>query len=493
MPRDPQLEGAIHAPEFSPDTVWLNTPEPLSFERLKGKVVLLDFWTYCCINCLHVLPELDALERKYASELVVIGVHSAKFTAEKTSEAIEAAIARYGIRHPVINDRDFAVWQQYSVRAWPSFMLINPIGRIIGTHSGEGIYKLFDTMIRKTVTYFDRQGAIDRTPIPLLQRSPEPAALRYPGKVHIHPETRGLYIADTGHNRILITDLEGHVQDTIGSGEPGLRDGGFGTCALNAPQGLVRSGTYLYFCDTGNHTVRVADFEKRVVTTLFGTGEQARMPNVAGQGTDVRLNSPWDVTMVGDDLYVAMAGPHQIWKLGTRTLKAEPYAGSGREDLEDAALLSAALAQPSGITTDGEKLYFADSEVSAIRSADLDPTGYVKTLVGKGLFDFGDIEGDTRTARLQHPLDVTIEDDLLYVADTYNARIKTLDPTSGILRSLAGTGEPGFADGSMSEARFNEPSGITCHDRILYVADTNNHAIRRVDLDRSRITTLNIE
>lgn len=473
------LDGNIHAPEFPPETEWLNTARPLSLADLAGKIVL---------------PELKALERAYPDELVVIGVHSAKFDGERSYRAIEAAIRRYDIEHPVINDHDFKLWKAYGIRAWPSFMLINPTGRIIGAHSGEGIHRLFDTMIRKLIAHFDPKGLIDRSPLNLSPPAPaEPAGpLRFPGKVTADPVGDRLFISDTAHHRILVTDPDGRVLDAIGTGEPGFDDGGFDTATLWSPQGVLRLGRYLYVCDTENHAIRAADLETRTLTTLVGTGKQARMPNVSGKGLDVRLNSPWDVVAVGDSLYVAMAGPHQIWRIGTVSLEAGPYAGSGREDLEDARLQSAALAQPSGITTDGSRLYFADSEVSAIRCADLNSDGYVRTLVGKGLFDFGDAEGAPETARLQHPLGVVWHAGNLYVADTYNARIKQLDPETGRLTNLAGTGQPGHLDGPFRDAQFDEPSGITALGAHLYVADTNNHAIRRLDLETQTVSTVDV-
>jgi thiol-disulfide isomerase/thioredoxin len=116
----------VRAPEFPAGMQWLNTATPLRLADLRGKIVLLDFWTYCCINCMHIIPELTALERKYPNELVVIGVHSAKFHNEGDSENIRQAILRYEIQHPVVNDRDFRIWRSYAVRAWPTLMVIKP-------------------------------------------------------------------------------------------------------------------------------------------------------------------------------------------------------------------------------------------------------------------------------------------------------------------------------------------------------------------------------
>tara|TARA_A100001037_G_scaffold298032_2_gene320989 strand:- start:210 stop:917 length:708 start_codon:yes stop_codon:yes gene_type:complete len=235
MPRNPQFEGSVHAPEFPRDSVWLNTAKPISIRELEGKIVLLDFWTYCCINCLHVLPELKTLERKYREELVVLGVHAGKFTTEKETASIASAIDRYEIEHPVINDHNFQVWQSCGIRAWPSFTLNNPVGRIVGTHSGEGIYKLFDTMIADLIEYFDTDCRLARSSRPTSSPPALTTTLRFLGKVEADTESGHLYVSDTGHHRILITDQEGRILDQVGSGEPGMTDGAFETSSLQHP------------------------------------------------------------------------------------------------------------------------------------------------------------------------------------------------------------------------------------------------------------------
>ncbi|MBU0985594.1 MAG: redoxin domain-containing protein [candidate division Zixibacteria bacterium] len=489
---DKSLEGAIHAPDFPDHLPWLNIDQPLSLEDLRGKLVLLDFWTFCCINCLHVLPDLKELEEKYPEELVVIGVHSAKFTNEKDTEAIRQAILRYEINHPVINDYDFDVWRSYGTRAWPTLVLINPKGNIIGSHSGEGVFEPFDAIISKAITYFDARGELKRSPLAnTLERERQPnTVLSFPGKVSADTKSKRIFISDSNHNRILITDQDGEIFDVIGTGAVGTTDGSFEEARLHHPQGTFLRDNILYIADTENHLIRAADLDARRVTTVAGTGIQASSRNESGHGTDVALNSPWALIGHGDRMYIAMAGPHQLWSFDPVSGLLEPYAGSGREDIIDGPLQSAALAQPSGITTDGKVLYFADSEVSAIRSADLNPTGRVNTIVGAGLFEYGDIDGPADVARLQHPLGIAYHDGLLYVADTYNSKIKIVDPKTRTVRTFAGTGEAGLADGPADRAQFNEPSGLAVLGNELLVADANNHAIRTVDLPTGVVRTL---
>jgi thiol-disulfide isomerase/thioredoxin/sugar lactone lactonase YvrE len=487
-----EYEGKVNAPDFPEGLQWLNTERPLSLRDLRGKIVVLDFWTYCCINCMHIIPDLKKLEKKYPNELVVIGVHSAKFTGERDTDNIRQAILRYEIEHPVINDSAMEVWQSYTVRAWPTLMLIDPAGKIVGKWSGEGVFEPFDRVIAGIIKTFDEKKQLDRRPFnPRLESARAPASLlRFPGKVLADENSKQLFIADSNHNRIVVASLDDYsIKETIGSGEIGLKDGDFETSQFNHPQGMAFDGSALYVADTENHALRKIDFSSRMVTTIAGTGEQARrIDRFGGQGRQTALNSPWDLVMHGGLLYIAMAGPHQLWRMNPQTGGITPYAGTGYENIVDGPLDESALAQPSGITTDGKKLYFADSEVSAVRSADLDPNGLVETLVGEGLFTYGDVDGRGAKVRLQHPLGVVYHDGALYVADTYNNKIKRISPVDRSSETFLGTGKEGLTDGE--RATFDEPGGVSVARGKLYIADTNNHAIRVADLRTRRVETI---
>ncbi|HST23688.1 MAG TPA: thioredoxin-like domain-containing protein [Blastocatellia bacterium] len=492
-----EYAGKVNAPDFPEGIEWLNTDRPLSLRELRGKIVLLDFWTYCCINCMHIIPDLKKLEHKYPNELVVIGVHSAKFTTERGTDNIRQAILRYEIEHPVVNDKDMDIWQQYAVKGWPTLMLIDPAGKVVGGRSGEGSYDLFDQAIAKLIKDFDAQGKLDRNPLKLkLERHRAPTSmLAFPGKVLADEKSKQLFIADSNHNRIVVISLDDNsVKETIGTGEIGILDGSFEAATFNHPQGMAFDGANntLYVADTENHALRAVDFNKRAVTTIAGTGQQSRTyTTFGGQGRQIALNSPWDITLHDGLLYIAMAGPHQLWRMNPKTGGIAPYAGTGREQRIDGPLAEAALAQPSGITHDGRKLYFADSEVSSIRSADLDPAGRVETIVGEDLFEFGDKDGKGAEVRLQHPLGVVYHEGVLYVADTYNNKIKRVSPKDKTSETFAGTGEGGLRDGA--RATFDEPSGVSVAFGKLYIADTNNHAIRVADLKTKKVETLEIK
>ena len=481
----------VRAPELTGGRGWLNTDKPLTLAALKGKVVLLDFWTYGCINCIHIIPDLKRLEHKYANQLVVIGVHSAKFENEKDTENIRRIILRYEIEHPVYNDADYKVWQSYGVRAWPTQVLIDPAGYVIGAVSGEGNYELIDQVIAKAVAEFRKRGELNEAPLNLaLERAKVgDLPLAFPGKILADPKGDRLFIADSNHNRLVVTKLDGTLLETIGTGVAGAADGAFDKASFYRPQGMALDGDSLYVADTENHLVRRVDLKAKTVETVAGTGQQARDYFKQGPARTIALSSPWDLQLVGRQLYITMAGTHQIWKLDLDKQEVSTFAGSGREAREDGALLEAGFAQPSGITSDGKKLYIADSESNIIRAIDI-ASGQVETIVGGDLFDFGDVDGSGDDVRLQHPLGVVADHDKILIADTYNHKIKELDPKARTVMTYLGTGKPGQSDGAA--ATFYEPAGLTIANGKLYIADTNNHAVRVVDLKTKKTSTLNI-
>lgn len=482
------------APEFPGGLDWLNVDKPIKLSELRGKVVLLDFWTFCCINCMHIIPDLKKLEAKYPEELVVIGVHSAKFLTEQETGNIRQAILRYDIEHPVVNDKDFKIWTSYGANAWPTVVLIDPRGDIVGHHSGEGVFESLDGAISDIIKL--NSSSINRAPIKLsLEKNKKPESLlSFPGKVLADEKSGRLFITDSNHDRIVISDLDGNVKEIIGSGKPGQKDGSFEESSFFHPQGLALQGDALYIADTENHLIRKADLKTRTVSTIAGTGKQVYERNPSGDARRVGLNSPWDLTLNDNILYIAMAGQHQIWALNLADNSIRIHAGTGSENIVDGDLRSSLLSQPSGITTDGKRLYFADSEVSAVRSAGFNTvSGKVSTIIGKGLFEFGDIDGDSRRARLQHPLGITYHNGKLYVADTYNNKIKIVDPVENTSRTFAGNGTEGMDDGEASKASFNEPGGISYAKGKLYTADTNNDLVRIIDISSGKVSTLQLK
>lgn len=432
------------------------------------------------------------LELKYPNEVVVVGVHSPKFPAERETPNLRAAVMRYGIEHPVVNDRDFKVWGQFAGRAWPTLFFIDPQGRIIGKHEGEITFAQLDGVVSQMIDEFDRKGLLVHQPLPTrLEKSLErQSPLLFPGKVLAADR---LYIADSGHNAILIADLNGTSRESIGGTEAGFVDGDFATARFSAPQGMALAGDQLYVADLENHAIRQVDLAARTVTTIAGTGEQARTFHGGGPARQVSLNSPWDLALREQTLYVAMAGFHQIWAMDLRSGTIAPFAGTGHEGLEDGSRDDAWFAQPSGLALGPDALYVADSETSSIREIDLRPGGLVRTIVGEGLFVFGDEDGVGDAVRLQHPLGIAYDAGILLVADSYNNKVKKVDPKTRAATTFLGDGTPGDRDGIGREARFREPSGLSLLGSRLFIADTNNNLIRVVEVPTGAVTTVALE
>ncbi len=445
------------------------------------------------------------MEEKYADELVVIGVHSAKFPNEKYADNVLLAAQRYELKHPIVNDAEFEVWRQYACRAWPTLMFIDPEGKVIGKHEGELPFEAFDDLLGRMIAEFDAQGKIDRRSLGITPDAVEDSVLAFPGKVLADGPGNRLFIADTNHNRIVVTDLDGQTQAIIGSGAEDFVDGDYASAAFNHPQGMELVGDTLYVADTENHAIRRVNLSAATVDTIAGTGQQGHDRRAAGPGPQIALSSPWDLAHHDGTLYIAMAGTHQLWRLSLADGVVQPHAGTGGENIDNGPLAQATLAQPSGIVVGRDRgddaiLYFADSETSSIRSAGIDPvTGRVATLVGVDLFAFGDRDGVEHHVRLQHPIGIEWHQGELYIADTYNHKIKKALPLTRSVQTALGSGATGLHDGAGKLATFSEPSGLSFavfengRPPLLYIADTNNHAIRVADFEADEVRTLEIQ
>lgn len=501
-----RLEPArIHAPALD-GRAWLNTDHALSLEEVRGHVVVLDFWTYGCINCLHVMPMLARLEERFAAEpMVVIGVHAAKFPGERDPDRVRRAVARLGIRHPVVVDAEMRLWSRYAVRSWPTLVVLRPDGTIAATCAGEPGEDALVGCIDEQLALGRAAGTLAAQPL----RAGRPASapdrlLAFPGKL-ITDEHGNLWIADSGHHRIVGADRHGRVHTIIGSGRPDAEDADDGDLArarLHTPQGLAltQDGRILYAADPGTHTIRRIDLAAGTMTTVAGTGELGGVPvpGTGGPGLPAlasAMRSPWDLALDEQAacLYIAMAGSHQIWRLDLpvhgpgsdpRAGTVQVIAGTGAEALVDGPALEAAFAQPSGLalSPDRRRLYVADSESSAVRVLHLDE-GRVETLAGAGLFTSGDVDGPGDQARLQHCAGLSLGPAGLIVADSYNHTLRGINLRHKTVVTLwRGLG---------SEA-LDEPGGVAFDrvDRSYVVADTNNHRLLRVARDASGASEL---
>ncbi|XP_047557427.1 NHL repeat-containing protein 2 [Lutra lutra] len=521
-------EQDLSVPEFPEGLEWLNTREPISvYKDLCGKVVILDFFTYCCINCIHLLPDLHALEHTYSDKdgLLIVGVHSAKFPNEKVLDNIKSAVLRYNITHPVVNDADASLWQELEVSCWPTLVILGPRGNMLFSLIGEGHKDKLFLYTSMALKYYKDRGQIrdNKIEVKLYKDSLPPSPLLFPGKVTVDHVSNRLVIADTGHHRILVVWKNGEIQYSIGGPNPGRKDGVFSESTFNSPQGVAIRNNIIYVADTENHLIRKIDLEAEMVSTVAGIGIQGTDKEGGAQGEEQPISSPWDVVFGtsgsevqrDDILWIAMAGTHQIWALlldcGRLPKKNElkkgtclRFAGSGNEENRNNAYPhKAGFAQPSGLSVAPEDpwscLFVADSESSTVRTVSL-KDGAVKHLVGgerdpMNLFAFGDVDGVGVNAKLQHPLGVTWDKkrNLLYVADSYNHKIKVVDPKTKNCSTLAGTGEASnVTTSTFTESTFNEPGGLCIgeNDQLLYVADTNNHQIKVMDLETKTISVL---
>lgn len=476
------LGSSVRAPEIDrPGLEWFNVPKPLSLADLAGRLVILDFWTFCCINCVQVLPTLHRVEEAFPDDVVVIGVHSPKFAAERDPAKVSAAIARYDIRHPVVHDPEMSIWRQYAVRAWPTLVFVSPDGAVLGQASGEPDPDRLLEVVGRLITQGKADGTIRPEPLSLTLGATPIAPLLYPGKIKPLPDRSGSLwiVADAGHHQIVVSDDDGVEIARYGSGEAGLVDGPSDEACFNAPQGLVGDEDAIYVADTGNHAIRRIDRASGEVTTLAGNGRRGPRLMQAMSAKDAILASVWDLELLGDQLIFANAGTHQLGVLDLGAMLLAPIAGTGGENISDGPAHEALLAQPSGLALhpSGRLLAFADSETSAVRILALDgDEPSVQTVIGTGLFDFGHRNGPLDEALLQHPLGLDwLDEQRLVVADSYNDRVRIIDLAKGQIDDLD---EGDFVCEDEVCRPLGEPAGISVADdgRIL-VSDTNNHRI----------------
>lgn len=524
----------MRAPDFTPGLDWIQDAGVApTLAALRGRVAVVDLWTYGCINCQHVAPELRALERHFGDRLAVVGVHSGKFVAERVTGRIAHAAARLGVEHPVANDRQFRTWRAWAARGWPTLAVVDARGYVAFQHAGERRAAEIAPLIERALAQGAANGELASGPLPWaaghaaasaarMAGPPAVDALRYPSAVAAGPPgadgTRPFAVADAGHHRVLVGRLlaDGRtfrVQHAAGAGRrtrdgcsaldgwdraPGdaLDQGTFAACAdgpadqatFDRPQGLAwgvdaSGASVLYVADTGNHAVRAVDPATGAVRTVAGTGARLRTRADRRAGA---MASPWGVLAVagagGPVLLVAMAGTHELWRLDPVTGSAGPVAGGRGEALVDGPPADALLAQPAALATDGTRVWWTDAESSAVREStpgalgtrhDHGSSAPVRTLVGTGLFDFGLVDGVGDAARFQHP------QGLAWVADgAGGGRLLVADSYNDALR---------WVDPTTREARtwldgFAEPGGVCVAGGLAYVADTNAHQVTVVEL-----------
>jgi len=467
---------------------WFNLSENLKPKDLKNRVILLDFWTYACVNCLHMIPEIKKLEEEFGDKLTVIGVHSGKFDNEKLSQNIKNAVIKYDISHPVVNDANLVTWNHFKVNAWPTLILLNPRGNVVKTYVGEiGSEKLkYD--IKKQIKKYKFELNSDPLPITLEKNKIPGHILKFPSKLRFAkdfeykniPKIPAIFIANSAQNNILAVSLNGTILLKIGAGQEGFEDGTIASASFREPRGMLFKNNILYVADTKNHALRKVDFSKNQVTTLIGSGNKGPVISGSINADKAELNSPWDLEFFPDnsEIVIANAGTHQILKYNIAKNTLSPFIGNGQEDIIDGKYPNNATAQTSGLSTFAGKLYFVDSESSSLRVSD--QNGEVKTLIGSGLFKFGYKNGSKETALMQHPTGVYADDTGIYIADSFNHVIRKYDLISKTLKEFSGTPEKSGASIG-AKPSYNEPEAIISVLNKFYIADTNNNRIMVLD------------
>ncbi len=465
----------VRAPELTGKGGWINTGgKDLKLADFRGRTLILDFWTFCCINCLHVLDELRELEEKHRDTVVIVGVHSPKFVHEAEHQAVLDAVERYGVAHPVLDDPELATWKQYAVRAWPTLVVIDPEGYVVAQHAGEGHAHAIERLVAELETEHAAKGTLRRGDGPYVAPEPEPTTLRFPGRALLLPSGNFL-VSDTTRHQLVELAADGEsVVRRIGSGERGFADGPAEDASFSEPQGLALLGDgSVVVADTVNHALRSFDPVSGEVATLAGTGRQWMQGGAtSGAARDVSLSSPWDVAWWEGRVWIAMAGVHQLWAYDPEAGTVGVTAGTTNEGLVDGPGAEAWFAQPSGLAATGERLWVADSETSALRWVERD--GTVRTAVGTGLFDFGHRDGPAGQALLQHPLGVTaLPDGSVAVSDTYNHALRRYDPATGEVSTLA--------------TDLREPSGAVLVDGDIVVVESARHRLTRLRLPEEAV------
>ncbi|HSX61895.1 MAG TPA: thioredoxin-like domain-containing protein [Tahibacter sp.] len=459
----------VEAFEFPAELDWVNTDQVPRRDQLLGRATLLYFWTCDHVNSVNLLADVAWLESRHHDGLCVIGVHTPRYSAQRTAAAVLKAVNRHHLRHPVANDPGFVLWQKLGVQAWPSVVLLDAQARPVAIFTGEGrrqeidrrITHLLDDAIANDTRVYEGWPAVGR---------PEPRLpLAFPARVVA--TDRHLYIADTAHHRVLETTHEGRILRQFGSGNAGYWDGRLVDCGLASPQGLALAKDALYVADTGNHAVRRIRLLAGDVETVIGTGRAGRdRPQQHGEPTAVGLCAPVDLVAHNEHLYVTVAGQHQVWDLDLTRSTLDVLAGSGHFGLQDGAGAYASFAQPAGIAALGPALFVVDAGAGAVRAIRI-ADRQVTTVVGAGPWEFGDAAGKRDAVRLQHPQGVAVDPrGLVFVADSYNSKLKAINLKNGETRSFS------------LPYRFHEPEGVSLAGGALWIANTNAHEIVRVDL-----------
>jgi thiol-disulfide isomerase/thioredoxin len=485
--------------EIKASSKWLNASRELKSSDLKNRIILLDFWSYSCVSCIQAIPEIAELEQKFGSKITVIGVHSGKFENEKDPAAIRKAISKYNIEHLVVNDSDLKIWNNFEIKALPSFVLINPRGRVFKTYEGKSSLSQVESGISKLISKYKFQ--LNRDPMPLLSREFSdignvlsfPSKLEYAAKFSYKSRNLpAIFIANSGKNNIVASSISGEIILKIGAGQKGFEDGDFDSALFNNPKGLIYNSGKLYVADFGNNALREIDFEKGKVTTLIGSGVRGDFIDKdlkSVEAKNVNLSAPYDIeffTKNGQkNIAIANSGTHQILAYNLKDKTVSVIAGNGSKGSKDGKYPENSLAQPSDMSVFGKKIYFVDAASSSLRV--VEDSGEVKTLIGGNLEKAGHVNGNKESALMQHPSGILVDDLGVYISDSFNHVIRKYNFSSKKLSDFTGSKNRENLINS-----FDEPEGIVAVLNKFYVADSNNNRIVVIDRETLKASLLDV-
>jgi thiol-disulfide isomerase/thioredoxin len=479
--------GIITAPKIPQDCLWLNVEKPIDIQQLKGNIIILAFWNCACIECYSLVTALEKLQKEFPYILVVY-VQSPSFTAQKDISFIKDAVRKYDITQPVVVDNKFSLWQAYGIQGWPSVAVIDPLGKITGTFLGEDIYENLKPVINGLAHEFSLIGLISHRPVAFTPptRLFSQKLFAFPVKIIYAPERNSFFISDAGNHKIIECDTAGKLIQTIGIGKKGSENGNFETAAFFAPHGLAwdSANNALYVADTFNCLIRKVDFKSQTITNLAGNLEHKYIPAKKGRATEIALHTPLDLFLHNNKLYIAMGGLHQIWTLNLSDNQMEVFCGSGFQQLIDGALPTAALALPTGICFHQDTLFFTEGENSSLRYIQ---NNQVYTLIGKGLFEHGDSDGKAANANLQFPQALICRNNKIYIADTFNHKIKVFDRVQKEITTLIGSGKKGNSNASGLVSEIAAPFGLAFFDDCLFFTDTYNSCVKKYDFVQDKV------
>jgi len=466
----------VRAPELPGSIEWFNVDRPVRLADLHGMLVLLDFSLGDTACSRHSQHELNRLAGRFSDELVILCAHLPELPAAMRRSHVRSLISRQDVRFPVLHDPERVCRALFGIHDQPVRILIDRDGCIVGTSHGIGKQSHLERVIAHQISLCG--GWARRGP---------------PFKVRLEPATRGtlhfptrlivahdrLYIADSGNNRILMTTKQGGILREYGGVAAGFVDGPAGSAAFDNPQGLCRVDEYVYVADTGNHAIRRINLRTDEVETLAGTGSDAGQDlSKLSMPRDCVLNTPCDVLFRRGQLFIAMTGLHQVWRLSMIDNVLSIFAGSGAAGSADGPSHLASFTQPVSLAWCDGRFYCVDAGSGTVRC--IDPvSGYVTTLqVGADRAG----TGAAGMEQLQHPLDITSDErrKRLWIADTWNNTIRSVD-----IRVRPATR-------GVSGRRLDEPAGLAFDNNTLYIANTNAHEVLRVDTDSGRAEALNV-